>query len=107
MHTFCKGNRLKVASTHVIALYRKSDGRVVHVHKATIFEGGREVSRQEAMDQAMRHAKRHGHDVRELDSFVIDGEFPREIGILRVDKDRRRLLVEAHKGAPRAGQPHS
>jgi hypothetical protein len=95
MHSVCIGDRLKVASTHVVAVFRKSDGLVVHVHNTTVFEGARGVSKQEAMDEAVREAKCHGHDVQELDLLVVEEEFPRETGILRVDKDRRRLLVEA------------
>ena len=57
------GKAPRAIATHVVALYRPSDGRVIHLHTVQVFEGGRNVSRDEAEAELRVHATRRGHDV--------------------------------------------
>jgi hypothetical protein len=57
-----------------------------------------------AMDTAVRQAKTAGHDVKTLDRLVVEEVLPRVPGILRVDRDRRKLVVEPHSPEPVAGR---
>src|SRR5512140_451302 len=56
----------KVIATRVVALYDAKSGRIHHCHTVHIHEGGREVSEQEAIEAAHRHAGRLGHDTARL-----------------------------------------
>jgi hypothetical protein len=66
---------------------------VVHVHTVTVFKGGRHVSEREAMDEAVREARRYGHDVEQLELVVADG-LPGETGLLHVDTSTRTMMVK-------------
>jgi hypothetical protein len=93
MHIGHGGDAPRVSRTYVVALYRKSDGGVVHLHTTTVFEGARAVSEQEATELAKHRAAHHGHTVDDLEVLVVD-ELPREVGAIRVDTDQRKLIVE-------------
>src|SRR2546426_11257576 len=60
------GKAPQVIETHMVALYRPSDGRVLHLHTVRVFEGGRKVSREEAEAELQAHATRLGHDLGSL-----------------------------------------
>lgn len=85
------GSMPGVVSSRVVALYRSSDGRVVHVHTVRVFEGGRSVSREEAESAARANAGRHGHDVASLKVLHAD-ELPGDFGLYRVDSATGRLI---------------
>lgn len=57
------GNAPKVTATWVVALHDPDTGRIHHVHTVQMHEGARHVSRDEALEQAHRHARALGHDV--------------------------------------------
>lgn len=54
------GKAPQIIATHVVALYRPSDGRVMHLHTVQVFEGGRNVSKEEAEEELRVHATRPG-----------------------------------------------
>ena len=81
------GDMPKVARTRIVAIYRPSDGCVVHLHTVRVFEGGREVTREEAEETARTHATRIGHDVHALKIHHAD-ELPGEFGVYHVDSGR-------------------
>ena len=81
----------KVTSSHVVALYRPGEGRVVHVHAVRVFEGGRPVTRDEAEKAARANAERRGHDIRSL-KIVYTDELPGDFGRFHVDAVSGRLV---------------
>lgn len=65
--TISSGGRApKVADVHVVALYHPDSGKIAHVHTVTVFEGGRSVAENEAVEAAIAHASRMGHGVKHL-----------------------------------------
>jgi hypothetical protein len=50
----------KVADTHVVALYHPVSGKILHMHSVTVFEGGRAVSQEEAIETAKKLASKTG-----------------------------------------------
>jgi hypothetical protein len=66
-----------------------------------VYEGARKVSKEEAKNEAVRQAKKSGHDMEALDVLLVEHELPRIPGILRVDKDLRNLVMEPHSLGPR------
>ena len=78
------GNAPGVVAIRVVALYRRNDGRVVHLHTVQIFQGGRDVSREAAERGARASAKAIGHDVDSLGALHLD-QAPSEAGPYRAD----------------------
>jgi hypothetical protein len=60
------GNAPKIVSTRVIALYHPVTGRIHHLHTVHVHQGGRAIPEAEAIDEAHMHAKRLGHETRDL-----------------------------------------
>lgn len=95
------GNMPRVVSTRVVAIYRPGDGRVVHMHTVRVFEGGRDVSREEAESTALAHALQIGHDVTALKVHHAE-ELPGHFGVFHVDEASGRLVGrELPEGARR------
>jgi|SRR6266576_2107961 hypothetical protein len=92
MHIGQSGDAPRVSRTYVVALYRKSDRQVVHLHTTTVFEGARTVTEQEATELAKQRAAHHGHTVADLEVLVVE-KLPQQVGTLRVDTDEARLIV--------------
>jgi hypothetical protein len=97
------GDMPKVVSTRVVAIYRSDDGRVVHLHTVRVFEGGREVSREEAEKTARAHAASVGHDLSALKVHHAD-ELPGDFGIYHVEPSGR--LVGKHPPQHGRRRPH-
>ena len=93
MHIGQSGDAPRVSRTYIVALYRKSDGQVVHLHTTTVFEGARTVTEQEATELAKHRAAHHGHPVADLEVLVVD-HLPQQVGVLRVDTDEGKLIVD-------------
>lgn len=85
------GDMPRVVSTRIVALYRPSDGRVMHLHTVRVFEGGRAVTRDEAERTAKANAARHGHDVNSLEVLHAD-ELPGDFGRYHVNVEAGRLV---------------
>jgi hypothetical protein len=81
------GNMPRVVSTRVVAIYRRGDGRVVHLHTVRVFEGGRDVSREEAEETAVAHAARIGHDLAAMRVHHAE-ELPGHFGVFHVEAGR-------------------
>ncbi|MCI0359364.1 MAG: hypothetical protein L0211_12875 [Planctomycetaceae bacterium] len=60
----------EAADFKAVAVYEPSAGKIVHMHIVKVFEGGRAVSEQEAVETAHREAKRLGHDIAKLRTKV-------------------------------------
>jgi hypothetical protein len=58
-----QGKRADDATTRVCVLYSPEDGRVIHVHGATVAAGATPVSEAEMESRARRHAVRFGRKV--------------------------------------------
>jgi len=84
------GNAPRVVAIRVVALYRRGDQRVVHLHTVQVFEGGRDISREAAERGARASAKAIGHDVDSLSALHFD-EAPSEPGPYRADAASGRL----------------
>jgi hypothetical protein len=93
----------RVVATRVVAIYRPDDGRVVHMHTVRVFEGGRDVGREEAEEAARAHAARIGHDLSALAVHHHEGEeLPGHFGAYSVDAASGRLVGrELPEGAKR------
>lgn len=107
------GNAPQVVAIHVVALYRRDDGRVVHLHTVQVFEGGRDVSREAAELGARASAQAIGHDVDSLGALHLD-QAPPEPGPYRADVAsgrlealgaRRRTPRESRRGRSGPGTP--
>ncbi len=61
------GSAPRLAGVTVVALYEPGSGKIAHVHTVVRLEGGREVSEDEAIEAARRHAESLGHRVAELE----------------------------------------
>ena len=85
------GNMPRVIATRVVAIYRPADGRVVHMHTVRVFEGGRDVGREEAEQTARSHAARIGHDLSALRVHHAE-EVPGHFGAYYVDAASGRLV---------------
>jgi len=55
------GTAPRVVDEHLVAVYDPKDGRVLHLHAWTVFEGGQSVSEEEAVEEALKVARQHGH----------------------------------------------
>ena len=87
------GGRIpRIVSTRVVALYRESDGRVVHLHTVRVFEGGRAVSPEEAESTARANAARHGHEAALLKAHHAAELPPGDFGFYHVDAAAGRLV---------------
>jgi ribosomal protein L32 len=64
------GREHEVASAWVVAFYAPDTGAIVHMHSVVSFAGGRELSEEEAVEEARRHARRIGHVVEGLRTKV-------------------------------------
>jgi hypothetical protein len=82
------GDAPEVLRTHVVALYDPQTGNILHTHTVTIFNGGREVAAEEAIETAKTHAKQNGLNVEKLkikfSNDAFHGFYPHRID---VDKD--------------------
>jgi hypothetical protein len=58
-----QGKRADDATTRVCVLYSPEDGRVIHVHGASVAAGATPVSEAEMESRARRHAVRLGRNV--------------------------------------------
>ncbi len=98
------GKAPQVVATHVVALYRPSDGRVMHLHTVQVFEGGRNVSRDEAESELRVHAMRLGHDVGSLKIAHIENP-PEGYGSLYYDSATNTLKgAELNRTRQRRGR---
>src|ERR1700694_3392098 len=79
------GRAPKVIATRVVALYDAETGRIHHSHTVHIHKGGREVTEQEAIEAAHRHAGRLGHDTARLETKLSSnpehGHFPHAVDL--------------------------
>jgi len=99
------GNVPRVVSTRVVALYRESDGRVVHLHTVRVFEGGRGVSREEAESNARANAARHGHEAAMLRAHHSAELPPGDFGFYHVDASTGRLVGKNPASPSRRKRP--
>lgn len=80
------GRAAKVIATRVVALYDAETGRIHHSHIVHVHKGGRDVAEQEAIEGALRHARRFGHDTARLKIKVSTnpehGHFPHAIDVV-------------------------
>ena len=79
------GRAPKVIATRVVALYDAKTGRIHHSHTVHVHKGGRDVSEQEAIEAAHRHARRLGHDTADLEvkisTIAEHGHYPHAIDL--------------------------
>lgn len=59
-----------IDDVHVILLYDPESGRVIHLHKVTVFKGGQGKSEQEAIEAALAQAAKVGHSIERLNVKV-------------------------------------
>ena len=82
------------AATHVVAVYRPSDGRVLHLHQVVVLEGGKDVGADVAERGALESAERAGLAVAELSTLRVTEPLPPEPGMLRVDLESECIVSE-------------
>jgi hypothetical protein len=60
------GNAPNVSDVYAVVLYDPETGLIRHVHNVTVFEGGRPVSEEEAIQTAVTRAAQVGHRTESL-----------------------------------------
>lgn len=82
-HASTGGDAPTLASTKVVALYDKTDGRIRHLHIVNVFDGAAPVTEDEAVSTAQRLAARRQGDIAALGVAVSDdrehGQLPHRI----------------------------
>jgi hypothetical protein len=68
---FIKGKRADDQTTRVCVLYSPNDGRVVHVHGATVAPGTDPVTEAEMEKRALRHAAALGRNVESVKALHV------------------------------------
>jgi hypothetical protein len=86
------GTLRRISAQHVVAFYRPSDGRILHLHVVHILEGGREISRSEAEDEARVRAREMGRDLTQCEMFYSN-ELPEGGGPHKVDVGKGSLVT--------------
>ncbi len=95
------GSGSKVTAVHTVALYRPSDGRVLHVHQSVVLENARMLKKEDVERRAIEAARRMGHEVKGLATLHLDQSAP--VGRLQVDLTSMKLVpVKSPIGLPRA-----
>ncbi len=94
---FANGGRApKVRARHTVAVYDPADGRVVHMHHVVMFEGGKEITSQQAEREAIEKATRRGHDAGRLKTLLSRDDAAHHGGRFRVDlKAGKMVALEA------------
>jgi len=82
-----------ISAQHVVALYDPSDGRVAHLHLVHVLEGGKDVTRAQAEEEAKVRAAAAGHDVAKH-QLIHASELPEGDGRYLVDTAKG-ILVSA------------
>ena len=85
------GDVPRVIGVDTVALFDPQDGRVVHVHQITTFEGAERRRPEEQLKAAMEAAQRLGQDVEKLEALHAPDFQPGRSGF-RVDLENRRLM---------------
>ena len=80
------GKAPRIVATKVVALYDPASGHIRHTHTVHVHEGGRDVSDNEAIEAAHRHAKKLGHDIDrlkvKLSAHAEHGHLPHRIDVV-------------------------
>lgn len=86
------GTELAVESIDAVAVYRKKNGRVCHLHHVITFAGAERRPQQEHERNALAYAEKLGHDPAKLEFLHVPNfrPFARKY---RVDLERK-VLVE-------------
>jgi hypothetical protein len=90
-HTGSAGNAPRLVDEQFVAVYDPNDGRILHFHTVRTFEGARRVSAEEAKQEALSMALKHGHGVEHaqtLHTTKIPGQ-----GVYRVDLVAKTLVL--------------
>lgn len=91
-----QGGRVgKPAMTSVVAVYKRQDGRIVHIHHVIALEGTEPSSRQEIERAALFHAGRRGHAESSIAVLHVDPATFKEGGHYKVDVNSFRLVEAA------------
>ena len=86
------GTALAVESIHAVAVYRKKDGRVCHLHHVITYTGAERRPQREHERNARSYAEKMGHDPDGLE-FLHVANFRPFARKYRVDL-KRKVLVE-------------
>lgn len=81
-----------VSAQYVVVLYDPSDGRVAHLHLVHVLEGGKDVTRAEAEEEAKAKAAAAGHDVAKH-QLLHASELPEGDGLYLVDTAKGILVA--------------
>lgn len=84
------GKGHKVSHIHNIAIYEATTGRIVHMHRAVVFEGSKSHSVEDAQREALEHARRIGHDVGSLKAIAAPHDLAP--GHLKVDVAKNAVI---------------
>jgi hypothetical protein len=60
------GNAPRISDVYAVVLYDPETGSIRHVHNVTVYEGGRSVSEEEAIETAVTRASQMGHRTESL-----------------------------------------
>jgi hypothetical protein len=86
-----------------VALYKADTGRVVHTREVTMFAGGRIVSEQEAVEDALSQAVRLGHALAALRAEATL-DHPDAAAPYRIDFTTGELLARPLRARRRSSQ---
>jgi hypothetical protein len=86
------GTALAVESIHAVAVYRKKDGHMCHLHHVITYAGAERRSQQEHERNARSYAEKMGHDPAGLEVLHVP-DFRPFARKYRVDL-KRKVLVE-------------
>jgi transketolase C-terminal domain/subunit len=98
---------MKIVDSHVVAHYHKKTGQIVHVQSITVFEGGRAVSAEEALQTAHENVAQFGLKPEsfgtKLSKDMTHAESPHRINLKTLELvplDIMRTAVKKRKSKP-------
>ena len=94
------GKAPKISKIQNIAVYDPKDGRIIHMHRAVIFEGAHGRALESAERDALEQARRIGHDTSALKTLAHDGHLAP--GRLSIDL-KKNAIVSQPTGFHRPG----